>query len=65
MDNLEQAAEQDNFMDQELYRFRAIIGHEGPLEATDANWKGSKWNVQILWETGEITFEPLTVIAAD
>ena len=65
MDHLEQADEQDNSMDQERYRFRAIIGHEGPLKATDPNWKGSKWNVQIEWETGEITFEPLSVIAAD
>ena len=64
LDHLEQAEEQDNFMDQELYRFRAIIGHEGPLKATDPNRKGSKWNVQIEWETGEITFEPLSVIAA-
>ena len=24
-----------------------------------------EWNVQIEWETGEITFEPLSVIAAD
>ena len=62
---LEQADEQDNFMDQELYRFRAIIGHAGPLKATDPNWKGIKWNVQIDWETGEITFEPLSVIVAD
>ena len=62
---MEQADEQHNFMDQELYRFRAIIGHEGPLKATDPNWKGSKWNAQIEWETGEITFEPLSVIAAD
>ena len=52
-------------MDQELYKFRAIIGHKGPLKATDPNWKGSKYNVQIEWETGEITFEPLNVIAAD
>ena len=29
------------------------------------NWKDSKWNVQIEWETGEITFEPLSDIAAD
>ena len=65
LDHLEQADEQDNSMDQELYRSRAIIGHEGPLKATDPNWKGSKWNVQIEWETGEITFEPLSVIAAD
>ena len=58
LDHLEQADEQDNSMDQERYRFRAIIGHEGPSKATDPNWKGSKWNVQIEWETGEFTFEP-------
>ena len=63
--HLEQAEEQDNSSDQELYKFRAIIGHKGLLKATDSNWKGSKWNVQIEWETGEITFEPLSVIAAD
>ena len=65
LDHLEQADEQDKSMDQELYRFRATIGHEGPLKATNPNWKGSKWNVQIEWETGESTFEPLSVIAAD
>ena len=65
LDHLEQADEQDNSMDQELCRFRAIIDHKGPLKATDPNWKGSKWNVQIEWEAGEITFDPLSVIAAD
>ena len=43
-------------MDQELYRFRAIIGHQGPLLASDPYWKGSKYNVQV---------EPLSIIAAD
>ena len=38
---------------------------EGPLKATDPSWKGSNWNVQIQWETGEIAFEPLSVIAVD
>ena len=38
LDPLEQAKEQDNSMDQELYKFIAIIGHEGPLKATDTNW---------------------------
>ena len=52
-------------MDQEIYRFRAIIGHQGPLLASDPDWKGSKYNVQVEWETGEITFEPLSIIAAD
>ena len=52
-------------MDQELYRFGAIIGHQGPLLASDPEWKGSKYNVQVEWETGETTFEPLSIIAAD
>ena len=33
--------------------------------ASDPDWKGSKYNVQVEWETGEITFEPLSIIAAD
>ena len=52
-------------MDQELHRFRSIIGHQGPLLASDPDWKGSKYNVQVEWETGEINFEPLSIIAAD
>ena len=65
VDHLEQTDEQDNSMDQDLYRLRAKIGHEGPFKATDPNWKGSKCNVQIELETGEIIFQPLSVIAAD
>ena len=52
-------------MDQELYKIRAIIGHQGPSLASDPDWKGSKYNVQVEWVTGEITFEPLSIIAAD
>ena len=65
LEHLENAQEHDMGMDQELYRFRAIIGHRGPLLASDPDWKGSKYNVQVEWETGEITFEPLSIIAAD
>ena len=43
-------------MDQELFKLRTIIGHQGPLAATDLDWKGSKYNVQVEWETGEVTF---------
>ena len=51
-------------MDQELDKFGAIFGHKGPLKVTDPKWKGSKNKIQIDWETGETTFEPLNVIAA-
>ena len=65
LNHLEQAEEQNNSLDQDLYKFRARIGHEGPLIVTDPNWKGSKYAVQIEWETSEITLEPLSVMAAD
>ena len=52
-------------MDQELFKFRSIIGHQGPLTASDPDWKVSKYNVQVGWETGDITYEPLSNIAAD
>ena len=65
LEHLENAQNHDMGMDQELYRFRAIIGHQGPLLASDPDWKGCKYNGQVEWETGEITFEPLSIIAAD
>ena len=65
LEHLENAGDYDMGMDQELYKFRAIIGHQGPLLASDPDWKGSKYNVQVEWKTGEITFEPLSIIAAD
>ena len=33
--------------------------------ASDPHWKSSKYNVQVEWETGETTFEPLSISAAD
>ena len=65
LEHLETAQNNDLGMDQELFKFRAIIGHQGPMAATDPDWKGSKYHVQVEWETGQITFEPLSVIAAD
>ena len=59
LEHSENAQDHDMGMDQELYWFRAIIGHQDP------DRKGSKYNVQVEWETGEITFEPLSIIAAD
>ena len=65
LEHFKNTQDNDIGMDQELYRFRAIIGHQGPLLTSAPGWKGSKYNVQVEWETGEITFEPLSIIAAD
>ena len=64
LEHLENAQDHDMIMDLELYRFGGIIGHQGPLLASDPDWKGSKYIVQVEWEIGEITFEPLSIIAA-
>jgi hypothetical protein len=49
-----------------IWKFKRITAHEGPLTRTHLSWKGSQYkNVMIEWENGEITSEPLAVIAAD
>ena len=46
-----------------LFKFKDILAHQGPLESTDPNQKGSKYNVMVEWEPGEVTYEPLTLIS--
>ena len=46
-----------------LFKFKDILAHQGPLESTDPNHKGSKYNVMVEWEPGEVTCEPLTLIS--
>ena len=65
LEHLETAQDNDISIDQELFKFGAIIGQQGALAASDPDWKGSKYNVQVEWEIGEITFELLSVTAAD
>ena len=60
LDHLDHQEQQDD-----LYKVRAITGYQGPLSPQDENYKGSKYNVMVEWETGEITDEPLSLIAAD
>ena len=48
-----------------LFKFRDIVAHQGPLESTDPYHKGSKYNVMVEWESGEITYEPLALISKD
>jgi hypothetical protein len=48
-----------------VWRFGHIVGHQGPLLWHDKDYNGSRFNVLVEWENGEITTEPLSVIAAD
>jgi hypothetical protein len=52
--------------DTTVWKFRQITAHEGPITHTHHHWKGSTYNVMgVEWENGEITSEPLGIIAAD
>jgi hypothetical protein len=50
---------------EQLFKFRRITAHQGPLCSSDKDWKGSKYNVLVAWETGETTYDPLKTIEAD
>ena len=45
-----------------LFKFRDIVAHQGPLESTDPNHKGSKYNVMVESESGEAHISSATQI---
>ena len=51
--------------DEVIWKFKRITGHEGPLNSSHPSYKGSNYNVMVEWETGEISHEPLSLIATD
>ena len=64
MDYLQKITHGEEDLDS-LFKFRDIVAHQGPLESTDPNHKGSKYNVMVEWEYGDVTYEPLTLISED
>ena len=48
-----------------MFSFRQIVGHDGPLTPKDAKYNGSMWNLLVHWEDDSQTWEPLTIIAKD
>ena len=65
VDHLEAAANGENKIIDDLYKFRALNSHHGPPKATDPNLKRYKYNIPVKWKTGEKTYEPLSVLSAD
>eukprot|EP00934_Nitzschia_sp_Nitz4_P004676 Nitzschia sp. Nitz4//scaffold468_size5769//118//5631//NITZ4_009203-RA/size5769-snap-gene-0.0-mRNA-1//-1//CDS//3329552515//4666//frame0 len=48
-----------------VFKFRRICSHQGPLTKDDPEWIGSNWNLQVEWENGEITTEPLSFFSKE
>ena len=57
--------EKDNQEDDSLYKFQSITDHHGPLKISDPTYNSSFYNEMVEWVTGEITEEPLSIIAQD
>ena len=47
------------------YKLKSIKDQRGPYTSTDPDYLGSSYNLLIEWETGEMTWEPLSNIIAD
>ena len=62
VDHLDAAVNDENKINDVLYKFRALIGHQRPLKATDLILKGCKNKILVAWETGEKIYEPLSVL---
>jgi hypothetical protein len=61
MDSLESVEDGEG----NVWKFHQITGHQGPLTQNDKDYNGSLYNVMIEWENGEVTSEPLSIIAKD
>jgi hypothetical protein len=48
-----------------FWNFKRIVGHKGPFRTSDPEYKGSRYNVLVEWENGEITSEPLNIFGKD
>ena len=59
----EQQDEED--IENKFFTFQKILAHSGPFKKEDREYKGSTYNVQVLWSNGEITWEPFDGIFRD
>ena len=65
MDYIQKGTDTEEEDPDPLFKFRDIVAHQGPLESTNPDHKGRKYNVMVEWESGEVTYEPLTLISKD
>ena len=67
VDSIESDMLQSNDPDdpERAWKFRKILGHQGPLSHKDKKYNGSLYNVLVEWESGETTHEPVDLLARD
>ena len=65
IDHLNRNMDEEDSIDNQYLKFKAILAHQGPLNPKDPGYNGSRYNVLVDWEDGECTYEPLDIIASD
>ena len=58
LDHLETTQDHDLGMDQELFKFRAIIGHQGPLKTPDQTQKVANTMFKLNGRLGRLPLNP-------
>jgi hypothetical protein len=48
-----------------VWIFKNILGHLGPLRKSHKDYKGSLFNVLLLWYDGSETYEPFNMVIKD
>ena len=57
--------EQDAHDEEKQWTYKTLLAHQGPPKSTNKTYKGSKYNVKVLWEDDTETWEPLTTVIND
>ena len=52
-------------VEESQWKFKEILDHAGPLNSASPTYNGSSYNVLIAWESGEVTWEPLSQVGVD
>ena len=50
---------------EKVWTFKEILGHQGPLKKSHKDYKGSLYNVLLLWDDGSESYEPLGMVIKD
>ncbi len=56
---------EDDHESEGTWKYKKILAHAGPFKPGDKEWKGSRWNVLLLWEGDERTWEPIKILKED
>ena len=60
VDHIQKQIELDNNPSEQFYKFKEVVGHQGPLRQGNPDYKGSRYNLMTHWEDGSYTYEPLS-----